>query len=107
MSNSSSNSSSDSSVITTSGTQDTNQGSGLSQIVVQPFAVPQLDESAGLPARLPVPEEHRYRGNGGGITQLVIGVIWPFLPQLPLGNDRDEAVFGCAIIIASLIYSRT
>ena len=32
MSNSSSNSSSDSSVITTSGTQDTNQGSGLSQI---------------------------------------------------------------------------
>ena len=113
MSNSSSNSPSDSSVATTSGTQEINSESELlSEILITvQSAISRLEPG------LPIPEEHR--GNGGDITQLVIGII-AFLPQLRLSHDQfvagltsntnqsqgnDEAVFRCEIIIASLIYS--
>ena len=103
--------SSDSSIIPTSDSQDTNPGpvssGGIpSAMHVQPFvAVPrQFDEPAG-----------------DNFTRLVIRVIWSCLPQpldpqfvagltstinQALGNDA-EAVFRCTIAIATiLIHSR-
>lgn len=56
--------------------QDTNPGSELSELVVQSFALPQLDQPTQ-------PTQAAQRDNG---THLVTGVIWPFVPQLPLSQ---------------------
>ena len=81
MSNSSSNSPSNSSVTTTSGTQEINPGPESSEIlIIVQSPIPLLYEPAGLP----IPEEHR-----GNITELVTSVIWPFL-QL----NHDQFVAG-------------
>ena len=104
-----SNSPSNSSVTTTSGTQEINPGPESSEIlIIVQSAIHLLYEPAGLP----IPEEHRE-----SITELVISVIWPFLQlnhdQFVAGlisttnqsQGNDEAIFRCAIIILIIVQS--